>query len=50
MSSDELVMPAESAEFILSNAKSVNVNLIAVEKLALKVGYSNKVYFILNKS
>ena len=32
-----LVMPLESAEFIVSNSKSVTVNPEAVEKLAIKV-------------
>jgi len=39
MSLDDLVMPLESAEFIISNAKSVTVNPTAVEKLAKKVSY-----------
>lgn len=36
-SSSELVMPLESAEFVMENAKSVKINSSGVEKLAEKV-------------
>ena len=37
MSLDDLVMPLESAEFILKTAKSVTVNPESVDKLATKI-------------
>lgn len=37
MSLDDFILPLGSAEFVMQNAKSVQVNQTAVESLALKV-------------
>ncbi len=37
MSIDDLVMPLESSEFILQNAKSVRINQEAIDHLSQKV-------------
>ena len=34
---DDLVLPLESSEFVMKNAKSVQINQDGIEKLALKV-------------
>lgn len=41
----ELVLPLESSEFVIQNAKSVQLNQEAIEQLATKV--EKKIYYVL---
>jgi len=36
---NELVLPLESSEFVIQNAKSVQLNQSAIEQLASKVNF-----------
>ena len=37
MNPDELVLPLESSQFVMQNAKSVQINQAAIQELSYKV-------------